>query len=199
MQGLAALAASIHGDYGVEAATIILTLGFVGLRPGELCALRSEDLNPATLEMTVRRTLDSTGREKLPKNGKERVVTVPPPAAAALAQMPASLDGYLFHSPRGRRLNKGSLHYIWRPVAAAWRAQGGRDLDLYDLRHAAATHFVERGVISSDVALQLGHTDGGRLVEQLYGHPKEDPARDRLKMAYAQRSQATRRTRGFAG
>jgi hypothetical protein len=29
------------------------------------------------------------------------------------------------------------------------------------------------------------HSDGGRLVMQLYGHPDEDRARDRLKMAFA--------------
>jgi hypothetical protein len=30
----------------------------------------------------------------------------------------------------------GTLRYLWRPIAAAWRA---RDIDPYDLRHAAAT------------------------------------------------------------
>lgn len=199
IRGLAALAYKAHGDYGQEAAAIILTLGFVGLRPGELCALKRRDLDLAELEMTVRASLDSTGREKLPKNGKERTITIPPPAADALADLPVAMGEYVFHSPRGRRLSKGSLHYIWRPIIAAWRAQGGRDLDLYELRHAAATNFIERGTISSDVALQLGHTDGGRLVEQLYGHPKQDPARDRLKLAYAQRAQPTRGKRGSAG
>ena len=31
----------------------------------------------------------------------------------------------------------------------------------------------------------LGHTDGGRLVMTLYGHPDERRARDRLRMAFA--------------
>ena len=194
---MAALAQDVHGDYGFEVAAIILTLGFVGLRPGELCALRTEDLRLNEMELAVRRSLDSTGRIKLPKNGKERIVTVPPAAADVLSRMPISLDGFLFHSPTGRRLSKGTLHYVWRPVVAAWRAQGGRDIDLYDLRHAAATHFVERGVMSSDVALQLGHSDGGRLVERLYGHPRDDPARDRLKMAFAEREASVRRQEGI--
>jgi hypothetical protein len=37
----------------------------------------------------------------------------------------------------------------------------------------------------ADVAVQLGHTDGGRLVMTLYGHPDEDRARDRLDLAFA--------------
>ena len=66
-----------------------------------------------------------------------------------------------------------------------FRSAGGRDLDLYELRHAAATMLLERGVSPADVAVQLGHTDGGALVMARYGHPSEDAARDRLKTAYA--------------
>lgn len=199
VRGLAAIAQSAHGDYGPEAAAIVLTLGFVGVRPGELCALRHADVDLQASELTVRYSLDGSGREKAPKNGKPRIVTIPPPAADALAQLPASLDGYLFHSPRGRRLTKGNLHYVWRPIVSAWRAKGGRDLDMYELRHAAATHFLERGATPADVAVQLGHTDGGRLVQVLYGHPSEDNARDRLKMAYAERSHAWAGKRPRAG
>ena len=49
--------------------------------------------------------------------------------------------------------------------------RGGRDLDLYKLRHDAATMLLERGVSPADVAVQLGHTDGGALVMARYGHP----------------------------
>lgn len=199
VRGLAGLALVAHGEYGTEAAAMILTLGFVGVRPGELCALRHADVDLVAGELVVRFSLDATGAEKAPKNGKPRIVTIPPPAADAVAQVPAALDGYLFHSPRGRRLSKGNLHYIWRPIVAAWRVQGGRDLDMYDLRHAAATHFLERGATPADVAVQLGHTDGGRLVQVLYGHPSEDYARDRLKMAYAEQSQPGSAKRRDAG
>jgi integrase len=184
IQGLAAIAMRVHGVYGFEAAAIVLTLGYVGLRPGELCALRREDLLPND-ELAVRGSIDATGQLKLPKNGRTRVVTVPPPAARAIAQVPPALDGMLFHSPLGRPLNKGNLNYVWRPIANGWLVNDGRKITMYELRHAAATNLIERGVVSSDVAVQLGHTDGGRLVETLYGHPKQQPARDRLKMAYA--------------
>jgi integrase len=191
---LANIAAAYHGDYGPEASAIILTLGFVGVRPGELCVLRRSDLDLSTREVTVRFNLDGSGQEKAPKNGRPRTVTVPPPALDAIRRLPPALhDDYVFHAPRGRRLSKGSLHYLWRPVAAAWRASGGRDIDLYDLRHAAATLYLERGLTPADVAVQLGHTDGGRLVQMLYGHPSEDRARDRLRLAFAnQRSQDSR-------
>lgn len=202
IHGLAAIARNVHRfDYADEAAAIILTLGFVGLRPGELCAARHADYNPGARELTIRASVDASGVEKTPKNGLARIVTVPPPASAALDRLPNPLDGYLVHTIHGRRFTKGTLHYFWRPIAAAWREQGGRPITLYHLRHACATLLLERGSTPADVAVQLGHTDGGRLVQVLYGHPAEDRARDRLKMAfaspsptYAQRSQATDRT-----
>jgi hypothetical protein len=45
---------------------------------------------------------------------------------------------------------------------------------------ALIRHDVERGCTSGDVAIQLGHQDGGRLVQTLYGHPEHDNARARL-------------------
>jgi hypothetical protein len=44
---------------------------------------------------------------------------------------------------------------------------------------------LEGGLAPADDAVQLGHTDGGRLVMTLYGHPDEDRARDRLDLAFA--------------
>jgi hypothetical protein len=43
---------------------------------------------------------------------------------------------------------------------------------------------LERGVTPWDVAIQLGHTDGGQLVMERYGHPSEAGARARLLAAW---------------
>ena len=90
---------------------------------------------------------------------------------------------YVFHTARPAAV-EGQPEL---PLAASRRGvarEDGPPLDLYELRHACAT-LLERGLSPADVALQLGHSDGGRLVMQLYGHPDEDRARDRLKMAFA--------------
>jgi integrase len=183
---LTELAREQHGDYGDEAAALILFAAYTGVRPGELAALQWDDLNPVDREATISRTLDGQGGVKVPKNGLERIIVLPPLALQALSMVARRTDSpYVFHTSRGRRLVKGSLHYLWRPVTAAWRAETGRDLDLHELRHACATLLLERGLSSADVALQLGHTDGGRLVQTLYGHPDERLARDRVKMSFA--------------
>jgi integrase len=182
---LADVAQVAHGKHGLEVRAMILMLGYTGVRPGELCALRWDDLNVGERELHVRRSLDVTGREKLPKNGKQRVITVPPMALAAASAIPRLLaDDYIFHTVHGRRLSKSSLWCVWRPVRIAWAAGEHRDLDLYELRHAAATMLLERGVAHADVAVQLGHEDGGALVMARYGHPSRDGARQRLKQVF---------------
>jgi len=187
IEQLAELAREQHGDYGEEAAALILFAAYSGVRPGELAALRWCDLDIANRRATISRALDGQGGVKTPKNGRPRRIVLPPQALRALSRLPRPLDEDepVFHTARGKRLTKGTLAYLWRPIAAAWRANGGRDLDLHELRHACATLLLERGLAPADVAVQLGHTDGGRLVMTLYGHPDEDRARDRLDLAFA--------------
>lgn len=184
---LADLALELSGDYGAEARAIILTLAYTGMRPGELCAVRRSDVDLEALEIVVQRSVDGTGREKAPKNGLARRIILPSIAANAIALVPERVGSpYVFHTIRGRRLTKGTLAYFWRNVRAGWVARGHRPIDLYELRHACATMLVERGLNVGDVAFQLGHQDGGRLVMTLYGHPGEDAIRDRLRMAHSQ-------------
>lgn len=186
IEGLGAVAREIHGDYGDEAAALVLFAAYTGVRPGELAALRWSDLDLTGRRATISRALDGQGGLKAPKNGKPRVIVLAPQALRALGMLARPLldEEYVFHTPRGRRLTKGTIAYLWRPIVVSWRAKGGRDLDLYELRHACATLLLARGATPADVAVQLGHTDGGRLVQILYGHPDEDHARDRLGMAF---------------
>lgn len=184
IRDLAEAAFAALGEYGTEFRALIIFLGYVGCRPGEACCIRRADVDVERAECTIRFTVDGEGGEKPPKNGKPRVVTIPPPALAALTDVPPRLDSpYLFHSARGRRLSKGSLSYAFRVVRQRW---GKRDkLELYELRHACATLLMERGLPPHVVANQLGHTDGGALVQRLYGHPSERGMRDQVRLAFA--------------
>ena len=67
----------------------------------------------------------------------------------------------------------------FRVVRKRW-AQWER-LELYELRRACATLPIERGL--APVANQLGHTDGGALVQRLYGHSPARGMRDRIGLA----------------
>ena len=172
-------ALEVHGEFGPAFRAMIIFAAYVGLRPGELFVLERSDIGRD--EVTIRQNLDGTGTIKAPKNGRERIVVLPPPARDALADVPVRLDvPWQFVTPGGRRFTKSSLYYYWNPVRAAFGRPG---MDFYELRHFCATHLLELGVSHADVAIQLGHTDGGALVMSTYGHPSEDAARERLKRA----------------
>ncbi len=177
---LADCALDCLGSFGPAFRAMILFAAYVGLRPGELYALERRDVGQD--EVFIRQNLDGTGQIKMPKNGQARTVILPPPAREALVDVPARLDvPWLFVTPRARRFSKGSHLHYWRVVRTAF---GRPTMHFYELRHFCATHLLELGVSHADVAVQLGHRDGGALVMSTYGHPSEQAARERLKRAY---------------
>jgi integrase len=175
---LAALACDdrmVLGAYGPQYRAMILFAGYVGLRPGELFALRRGDVRGQ--EVTIERALSSrTGEVGPTKTGGWRTVQIPPVAQDALLEVPHHPSGLLFVTPSGKRWSTTSHHYYWKRLVGL---AGRPGFDFYELRHACATMMLERGATPSDVAQQLGHSDGGRLVMSTYGHPSEAGARAR--------------------
>ena len=168
------------GDYGAEYRSMVLFAGYVGLRPGELFALRQDDLRGQLA--TIERSYSSHSHQiTTPKNGRARTVIVPPAAQDALLTVPKHPSGLLFTTPEDKQWTASLHHRYWTRLRLVANRPG---LDFYELRHAAATMLLERGVTPWDVAIQLGHTDGGRLVMELYGHPSEAGARSRLLAAW---------------
>jgi integrase len=147
---------------------------------GELFALRRSDVHGQ--HVTIHRALSSKTREiGPPKTGVVRTVIVPPVAQDALLEAPTNLPGLLFVTPAGRMFTQSVHHRYWSRLRLLANRPG---LEFYDLRHAAAPMLLERGVTPWDVAVQLGHSDGGILVCSLYGHPTEAGARARLLGAW---------------
>lgn len=175
-----------HGKaYAPVARAVVLFLAHVGVRPGELQALTWSDVNLRRGEARIARSRSATGELTETKTYRARTVLVPPPALAAITAMPRRADAeYVFLSPSGRGLSKGSLFYVWSSIRPAAQAKGLPVDDLYELRHAAATMLLERGASRDDVAVQLGNSP--REIERTYGHPSEDAARDRLRRAYGE-------------
>ena len=164
----------------------VLFSGYVGLRPGELFALRAENLSGNFC--TIDRSRSRSGEVGPTKNGRSRTVTVPDVVLDALAGLPPNRSGLLFSSPRDRMWTQPSHHRYWSLLR---RFAGRPGMDYYELRHAAATMLLERGVTPWDVAVQLGHIDGGQLVMELYGHPTEDGSRARVLAAWSREKPPT--------
>jgi integrase len=174
-------------EFAPEYRALILFSGYVGLRPGELFALRRDDIRGQMA--TIERALSSkTGQIGPTKTGRARTVIVPPAAQDALEHVSLKSSGLLFTSPADRQWSQSLHHRYWSRLRLLANRPG---FDFYELRHAAATMLLERGVTPWDVAVQLGHTDGGQLVMSLYGHPSEAGSRARILAAWDQASGPT--------
>ncbi len=182
--------ASWPGAYGSVVAGLITVLAFTGIRPGELAALRWTNLHPEDGRLDVEKQLDSkTRRFTTPKNGLARTVVYPQAAQAAIAAMPRMHDEHVFVGPGNGLLTESTRNRLWHPVRVAF---GRPTMAIYELRHFCATHLVELGMTSADVAVQLGHRDGGRLIESTYGHARPDPALTRVATVLAAAEAAQR-------
>jgi len=169
----------------------VLWPAFVGTRPAEAYGLIRADLDPAAAEVDIQRQRSpyaprdaDVDELPAPKNGRTRRVVIPPLALDAIQTLPAQLDARapLFGTRRGRPLSGRVQHYYWHPIRCAF---GNPSLDLYELRHFCASYMLnDLDMHGEDVAAQLGHTDGGVLVQRLYGHPSTELARKRAHEAY---------------
>ena len=171
-------ACTVLGGYGPEFKSMIQFAAWTGIRQGELFALQWDYVSEG--EITVRQSRKLDGSLGLPKNGEIRTTPVLPPARV-LDDVPRRRDPFVFHSPRGKALLKGTHGWSWQKVKAAARVE----TRWHDLRHFCATQLLELGLDHFAVSIQLGHTDGGALVMERYGHPLTDAAKRRLQGAFA--------------
>lgn len=160
----------------------ILLSAYTGIRPGELYVLEHADLGVD--EIQVMRGADShTHTVDTPKNSFARTIVYPQQAREAVDRIPRDPDTDLVvYTPRGKQFWAPTFSRYWDKVRCAF---GRPEMDYYELRHFCATFLLERGVAHADVAVQLGHRDGGKLVMSTYGHPSEIAARERVKAAMA--------------
>lgn len=176
-------ARSLYPDaFGEDCASMVRFAAETGVRPGELYGVAHADLAVTAGELTIRRAADSkTGTMSSPKNGKQRVIVLSA-AAAEAAVRARRYDGTtrVFSTPRGKQWWTGSWAYYWRSIAIA---AGRPGMHFYELRHFCATRLLEAGVPDWQVAIQLGHEDGGELVRKTYGHPSRRLAREAVRKA----------------
>lgn len=162
---------------------------FTGLRPGELDALRWDVVDFARSRILVAEQFSATSaRFTLPKNGQRRWAPLTSPAREVLTALPQEAD-FCFVNLRGQHWTASARAYHWK----ATRAAVGYDGSLYlATRHFAGAWMTNvLGLAAEDVAIALGHTDGGYLVRVLYGHRDSELALDRVLAAYDNRSNVT--------
>ena len=131
-----------------------------GLRVGEICALREEDLH-----------LDQARAQVRGKGDKERIVPLGEKAVAAIevylqrgrpALARARVQRALFLSKNGNALTR---QWVWEMVRAV---SPNVKASPHKLRHSCATHMVEHGADLRSVQTLLGHAD--IATTQVYTH-----------------------------
>jgi integrase len=155
---------------------------FTGMRPGELDALRWASVDFAAEQVAVNEQFSATSRSfTLPKNGETRAAILTPPARDALLALPRE-SAFCFVNARGAHWTAPARAYHWKAARAAVGYEGSLYLAT---RHFAGAYMTNMLLLpAEDVAVALGHTDGGYLVRTLYGHRDEVAARARVAAAY---------------
>lgn len=170
-------------------AAMVITQAGLGLRIGELLALRVQDVDflrrrvEVVWQFTDKPERDADGwpiRVDLKTTGSVRTLPLPAQVAdvlaAHLAKYGAGADGSIFTTGRGRPLSPVYWHgYVFsRAVAQAGLPDGTTS---HDLRHHFATELLhgpaEHRLSTIEVAALLGHEDAS-LVEKTYGHAPVD-------------------------
>ncbi len=132
---------------------------YVGLRWGELAALRVESIDTRSRLVHVTHMLERDAvLRPYPKSRRSRR-SVPYPAHlhTDLADLIEGLapDDLLFVSPRGEPLSyTNTLRRVWRPAV---RAAGVPDHGLHAMRHTAASWLTMAGTDLRRVQMLLGH------------------------------------------
>ena len=160
---------------------------------GRAVRLERSDFDFSTGKLHVRRQCvhglkaDDLDREEEPKNWQPRVIAVPTWVRDAIRELPTPITGPMWQTARGRRLSGSTQHYYWHPIRTLF---GDSSMALYELRHFCGWWMVNiLKMPDAQVALQLGHTDGGVLVRTLYGHADQRIAIDAMQQAMAQHGQ----------
>jgi integrase/recombinase XerD len=141
-----------------------------GLRVSEIAALSWRDLHAR----------DDGGQITVfGKGGKTRTVLLPADVWRDLVSLRggAALEDPVFRSRRGRHLDPSAVFRIVRRAAERAELEAGSNVSPHWLRHAHATHALERGAPIHLVQATLGHASVATTGRYLHARPTDSSAR----------------------
>jgi integrase len=154
--------------------TLVLVLGYCGLRFGEAAALQVGDVDTEARRIRVRRSVTYVRKTGLveggTKNHTSRTVPVPAFVARMLETEVAdrAADQLVFFSSRGGGyLTLGQARYAFQKATAA--VDGCDGVRLHDLRHTCASLAISAGCNIKVVQKLLGHKTAVLTLDR-YGH-----------------------------
>jgi integrase len=169
---------------------------FTAMRPGELDALslRQIDFQAEVSDVDVQWNVKTASFTE-PKYGPYTIAPVEH-ARSRLLTIPRTND-FVVTTVRGTHYTPSSRNHHWNRV----RVAAGLERMTLDLATRHYFGYYALNILElepSVIAVQLGHRDGGRLVEQLYGHRDKRKSLAKIRHAFATTAQV-RRLRGERG
>lgn len=147
---------------------VLLSL-YTGMRIGEVCALRWENINIAEGTLSIRETLQriqdvdigSNRKTKIvitePKSKNSmRVIPLPPPITQIASQFQSAPKAYLLTGRIDKYMEPRLLQYNFKKYIEAC---GLSDVNYHALRHTFATRCIELGFDVKTLSEILGHTN----------------------------------------
>lgn len=178
---------------------VLLALG-TGLRLGELCALRWEDISLEERTIFVHRTMQRLKNTGDPENGKTRIVISRPKSDRSVRTIPLNEDTlnlcrcWKAATPAAYILTGEETHYI-EPRIMQYRMEqyaktcGLKNVHFHTLRHSFATRCVEAGFDIKSLSEILGHSSP-RITLERYVHSSMKLKREnmeKLNLGYSMR------------
>jgi integrase len=151
----------------------VLLMGLMGLRVGEAAGLRVKDLNFDDNRMTIEHTLVYYKGKMISsttKNGKTRVLPISHFIVEdlKLAVQDKDPEDLVFLSYLGQPVNTSRFGtHLWKK--ALKRASLPTDIRVHDLRHTAASLYINYGMSAVMVAELLGHSNPA-ITLNVYSH-----------------------------
>ncbi len=160
--------ALIENELNLRNHLILKTLYQTGVRVSELCGLRWKDITPRPEINTVQLTVYG-------KRGKTRHITLKPELATELEKFRADViaNSPIFTSEKGNPLAPAHIHRIVKRAAAKAQLPSADKVSPHWLRHAHATHALERGAPLRLVQATLGHASLDTTSKYLHIRPSE--------------------------
>jgi len=176
-RSMADVAAEVERAEDRQDAEAVRVSAYVGLRRGELLALRWSDIDFEGHALTSGRAM-SAGVETSTKSGRVRRVRLPDQAAAAIDHASqrrdyTTPDDLVFCNALGRPLDGSGLR---RRYKAAQAVAGLRRLRWHDLRHTYGSLLAAAGVDLVTIQVVMGHSALATTARYLHARPAADHA-----------------------
>lgn len=140
---------------------ILLSL-YTGLRIGEACALKWEDLSGGTIHVgkTMQRLKGNSGKTEImilpPKtSSSDRIIPLPEVLLPIIEKYRKS-SGYVLSQPNGKWVEPRLMQNRFAECVKACRLEG---VHFHTLRHTFATRCIESGMDVKTLSEILGHSD----------------------------------------